>query len=113
MEYSYWDGADVVKKLRRKKKEKIKDLMEVCRLELTSNNKSLVNMSASDFLFVVKDFIVPPEMALYEIEALELKTKKNDLILNLRNVKIKKDGKDLTLYVNLDGPIRIIEKSRF
>ena len=29
-------------------------------------------------------------MALYEIEALELKTKKNELLMNLRNVKIKK-----------------------
>lgn len=44
---------------------------------------------------------------------LKLKTAKNDLLLNLRNVKIKKDGKDLTLSVNLDGPVRIVEKARY
>lgn len=60
MEYSYWDGGDVVKKLRKKKKEAIKDILEVCRMELASNNKSLVNMTGSDFLFVINDFIIPP-----------------------------------------------------
>jgi hypothetical protein len=39
---------------------------------------------------------------------LGLKTAKNDLLLNLRNVKIKKDGKDLTLSVNLDGAFKLI-----
>jgi len=33
--------------------------------------------------------------------------------LNLRNVKIKKDGKDLTLSINLDGAAKIIEKVRY
>ena len=36
-----------------------------------------------------------------------------NLEMKSENVKIKKDGKDMTLSVNLDGPIRIIEKSRF
>ena len=47
------------------------------------------------------------------MELLKLQTTKKDLLLNLRHVKIKKDGKDLTLSVNLDGPIRIIERARF
>jgi hypothetical protein len=47
-------------------------------------------MTSDDLLFVMKDFIIPHEMALYEIEALELKTKKNELAMNLRPVKIKK-----------------------
>ena len=47
-------------------------------------------MDPKDLLFVMKDFIIPHEMALYEIEALEIKAKKNDLLMNLRNVKIKK-----------------------
>jgi hypothetical protein len=42
-----------------------------------------------------------------------LKTTKNDFLLNLRNVKVKKDGKDLTLSVNLDGPVRIVERARY
>ena len=47
-------------------------------------------------------------MTIGQIELLKLKTTKKDLLLNLRGVKIKKDGKDLVLSVNLDGPIRII-----
>lgn len=80
----------MIKKLRRKKKEKVKDLLEVCRIELISSFKELGQMNPSDLLFVMKDFIIPQEMALYEIEALELKTNKNELLMNLRNVKIKK-----------------------
>jgi len=52
-------------------------------------------------------------MSLAEVELLGLKTAKNDLLLNLRHVKIKKDGKDMTLSVNLDGPARIIERLRY
>lgn len=66
-----------------------------------------------DLLFVIKDFITPHEMSLADVEILKLMTTKNDLLLNLRNVKIKKDGKELTLSVNLDGPVRIVERSRF
>jgi hypothetical protein len=43
-----------------------------------------------------------------DVEILKLQTTKEDLLLNLRHVKIKKDGRDLTLSVNLDGPARII-----
>jgi hypothetical protein len=52
-------------------------------------------------------------MSLADVEILKLKTTKNDMLLNLRNVKIKKDGKDLTLSVNLDGPVRIVERARY
>jgi len=90
LEYQFWEGSQLIKKLRRKKKEKVKDFLEICRLELISSFKSLANLSADDLLLVIKDFIIPHEMALYEIEALELKTKKNELLMNLRNVKIKK-----------------------
>lgn len=83
----------MIKKLRRTKKEKVKDLLEVCRIELVSSFKELAHETADELLFVMKDFILPHEMALYEIEALELKTKKNELLMNLRNVKIKKEGK--------------------
>jgi hypothetical protein len=57
---------------------------------------------------VIKDFIAPHEITMADIEILKLQTTKEDLLLNLRHVKIKKDGKDLTLSVNLDGPARII-----
>jgi hypothetical protein len=62
---------------------------------------------------VIKDFIAPHEITMADIEILKLQTTKEDLLLNLRHVKIKKDGKDLTLSVNLDGPARIIERSRY
>lgn len=52
-------------------------------------------------------------MSLAQVELLGLKTAKNDLLLNLRHVKIKKDGKDMTLSVNLDGPARIIQRLRY
>ncbi len=42
-----------------------------------SSFKELAQMTADDLIFVMKDFIIPHEMALYEIEALELKTKEN------------------------------------
>lgn len=62
---------------------------------------------------MIKDFIAPHEITMADIEILKLQTAKEDLLLNLRHVKIKKDGKDLTLSVNLDGPARIIERSRY
>lgn len=52
-------------------------------------------------------------MALFEVEVLNIKTAKNDAILNLRNVKIKKEGKEIPMSVSIDGPFRIIEKSRY
>jgi hypothetical protein len=64
-------------------------------------------------LFVIKDFVAPHEITLGDVELLKLKTTKNDLLLNLRHVKVKKDGKDTTLSVNMDGPIRIIERVRY
>lgn len=70
-------------------------------------------METKDLLLVIKDFIAPHEITLGEVELLKLKTTKNDLLLNLRSVKMKKEGRDLTLSVNLDGPVRIIEKARF
>lgn len=62
---------------------------------------------------MIKDFIAPHEISIADIEILKLQTAKDDLLLNLRHVKAKKDGKDLTLSINLDGPARIIERSRF
>lgn len=58
---------------------------------------------------VIKDFIVPLKMSIADIEALELKTAKGDLLLNFKNVKIK----EMILSVNVDGPIRIVEKSKY
>ena len=52
-------------------------------------------------------------MTLGDVELLKLKTTKNDLLLNLRNVKVQKDGKNLTLSVNLDGPVRTVERARY
>ena len=70
-------------------------------------------MTADDLIFVMQDFIIPHEMALYEIEALELKTKKNELVMNLRPVKVKKDTKEMTMSVNIDSPVRIIERIKY
>lgn len=44
---------------------------------------------------------------------LGLKTARQDALLNLRNVNIKKDGRELVLSVNLDEPFRIIEKEKY
>jgi hypothetical protein len=33
--------------------------------------------------------------------------------MNLRPVKIKKDGKEITLSVNIDTPVRIIERLKY
>ena len=51
---------------------------------------------------MIKDFIAPHEISIADIEILKLQTAKDDLLLNLRHVKAKKDGKDLTLSINLD-----------
>lgn len=48
-------------------------------------------------------------MTIAEIEALEMKTTKGDLLLNFKNVQIK----DLKLSVNVEGPVRIIEKAKY
>jgi hypothetical protein len=113
MEYTYWDGINVVKKLRRKKRESIRELLEVSRIEIIENFQNVAAVEAKDLLFVIKDFIVPHEMSLADIELLQLKTTKNDPLLNLRHVKIRKDSRELTLSVNLDGPARIIERARY
>ena len=68
----------------------------------------MASVEAEDLLFVIKDFIAPHSISLAHIELLKLKTAKNDLLLNLRHVKFHKDNLNLTLSVNLDGPIRII-----
>lgn len=58
---------------------------------------------------VIKDFILPHKMTIADMEALELKTAKGDLLLNFKNVKIK----DTVLSVNVQGPIRLIQKSKY
>ena len=113
LEYSYWDGPNVVKRLRRKKREEVVSFLEVCRLELIENFQQVASVESRDLLFVIKDFIAPHSMTLAHIELLKLKTAKDDLLLNLRHVKFHKDNRNLTLSVNLDGPIRIIERSRY
>ena len=67
MEYSYWEGKDMVKKLRGKKKEKIIDLLEICRLEQISNFQSLAKVSADELMLVIKDFIAPHCLSVYEV----------------------------------------------
>ena len=58
---------------------------------------------------VIKDFIAPHNMTISEMEALELMTSKGDCLFNFKNVKIK----ELALRVNLEGPIRIVERERY
>lgn len=89
IDYSYWDGPLLVKKMRRKKKESIKTLIEVCRLELVGNFQNLASCQSDDLIMVIKDLMVPHKMSIADIEALELKTAKGDLLLNFKNVKIK------------------------
>lgn len=91
----------------------MRELLEFCRLELIENFQNVAEVEAKDLLFVIKDFIAPHEITLGDIELLKLKTAKKDLLLNLRNVKFKKEGKELTLSVNLDGPVRIVERARY
>ena len=88
-------------------------MLEVCRLELIENFQNVASVEAKDLLFVIKDFIAPHGITLAHIELLRLKTAKDDLLLNLRHVKFRKEDKNLTLSVNLDGPIRIIERHRY
>ena len=60
----------MIKKLRKRKDEKIVDLLETCRLDLIELDHKFAKVSASDLLFVIKGFIIPLNMAIYEIEAL-------------------------------------------
>jgi len=83
----------VVKKLRRKKRDTVREFLEVCRLDLIENFQNVAAVEVKDLLFVIKDFIAPHEMSLADVEVLKLKTTKNDLLLTLRNVKVKRDGK--------------------
>ena len=62
---------------------------------------------------MIKDFIVPHEVSINEVEALDLETTKGDKLINFKDVKVKKDGKELTLSVNIDGPTRIVERSKY
>jgi hypothetical protein len=70
VDYSYWDGPMVVKKLKRKKKETVKNLIEHCRLELIANFQSLASLTANDLLMVIKDSIIPHSMTIADVEAL-------------------------------------------
>jgi hypothetical protein len=88
LEYSYWDTNNVVKKLRKKKKEKIIDLLDICRLELIEHFQCLVKSSPEDLLFVIKDFIVPHNMTIYEVEVLDIKDKTGEKVLNFHKVKV-------------------------
>ena len=90
LEYSYWDGPNVVKRLRRKKKEDVLSFLEMCRLETIENFQNLASVEAKDLLFVIKDFIAPHSITLAHIELLRLKTTKEDPLLNLRHVKFHK-----------------------
>jgi hypothetical protein len=83
-------------------------LLEVARLELIEDFQNLAQVEPKDLLLVIKDFIVPHKMCIAEIEALELKTGKGDSLLNFKDVKMRKDGRELSLSVNIDGPVRII-----
>jgi hypothetical protein len=56
-----------MKKLKRKKKEKIGDLLDICRIELIEHFQCLIKSSPEDLLFVIKDFIVPHSMSIYEV----------------------------------------------
>jgi hypothetical protein len=67
IDYSYWDGPLLVKKMRRKKKELVKNLIEVSRLELVSNFQSLASCQAEDLIMVIKDFMVPHKMSIADI----------------------------------------------
>ena len=69
LDKGYIEEADRIMhaKIRTKKREKVRDLLEASRIELVSNFKELAQMTSDDLLFVMKDFIIPHEMALYEI----------------------------------------------
>jgi hypothetical protein len=88
LEYCYWDTNKIVKKLKRKKKEKIGDLLNICRLELIEHFQSLIKSSPEDLLFVIKDFIVPHSMSIYEVEVLQIKDKTGDPVLNFKKIKV-------------------------
>lgn len=68
----------------------MKQLLEDTRMEIIENFQGVAAIEARDLLFVIKDFIAPHDMSIADIELLSLKTSKNDLLLNLRSVKIKK-----------------------
>lgn len=44
LEFSYWDGANVVKTIRRKKNTTVKEFLEVCRLELVETNQNIASV---------------------------------------------------------------------
>ena len=98
----------MVKKLRAQKKSTILEILELCRIELAENFKELIKMNASELLFMVKDTIIPNEMTIAEIETLELKNLKMEYLLNFNNVRIKKDGREFSMSVNLGNPVRVI-----
>jgi|JI6StandDraft_1071083.scaffolds.fasta_scaffold01887_7 hypothetical protein len=116
LDYCYWDTMNIVKKLKRKKKEKILDLLNICRLELLEHFQALIKSEPEELLFVIKDFIVPHNMSLYEVEVLQIKTKTGEPVLNFKKVKVpsgptdtgKEGQKDLEISVQVGGPIRII-----
>ena len=70
-------------------------------------------MNPNELLFMVKDTIIPHDMSVGEIETLELKNQKQEPLLDFNSVKMKKDGREVEMSVNLGNPVRIIEKSRY
>lgn len=70
IDYSYWDGPSLVKRLKRKKGEPVQELLECCRLQLISSFQSLASIKANDLLMVIKDCIIPHKMTIAELEAL-------------------------------------------
>lgn len=114
MDYCYWDTTNIVKQLKRKKKEKCIDLLNLCRLELIEHFQALIKSEPEELLLVIRDFIVPHNMSIEEVEVLHIKTKTGEPVLNFKKVKVPcgptetKGQKELDVSVQTGGPARII-----
>lgn len=64
-------------------------------------------------MFVIKDFVAPHNMSIHEIEMLNIKTKTGEALLSFHKASMKREGKEMDMYVNIGNPIRVIEKAKY
>ena len=77
-------------------------MLKLCRIDLLSDFQNLVKVPVEELIFVIKDFIAPHNMSINEIELLGIKTKNGHPLFRFHETKVKKDGKEFEVFVNLE-----------
>ncbi|KRW99734.1 hypothetical protein PPERSA_07811 [Pseudocohnilembus persalinus] len=112
LQYAYWDGFNVVKKLRVKQKTTIFDFIEMCRKNLLEEYPHLAKTKGINLIAVARDQLLPTKLSFYEIIESNLKNKLGQQIFNFKEKQEKdeKTNSEITLKYEEKTVIMIIEK---